>query len=604
MGAGRKTQTFTAKEKTQQRFTVNCSTTARNIRKRDLAGVIFGCKHSTFGECLYKHLFGLPSGHYSYALDIESGLPLFLFNYSDRKLHGIFEAASSGKLSINSSAWTMDGSKNTPYAVQKKWSALFKEEICPDATKQVEEFHLPAAEVNPGHLDLFNGEFDAQCVPDCWDESNEVEEAVLDPEDVQEYGEVASSKPNCAAFCSSVMTEPKVVPTYSQSEDTEVMLTLIMMCYVLIVVSWSAGVEVVSVQASSKGQFFRERAGKLEVKCPTNPATFYFLLQVESSLEIQQLTKKFSMLEMGSVSRSVEVDDSEEDKFQSMDGQPHPACDASICLVGGFDGCSDVCFGHLRFFSGHDENMDFNELSTMFVAGGGNGVECFSDAEMFDPNIGKWIPTQSLLHKRFALAAAEVNGILYVSGGYNGNQYLKFLLVKGNWLEEHFFRLALNVDFWGFFYPAAYFAFHLPFHPSQINGEIGSSRTFMGRIPSMSTKRGSHALVVLNGKLYTIGSFDGMRMVSTVEVFDPRAGSWMMMDSMNNCRGHFGTVVIGDEIHVIGGLEDDREVLDKVCSYSLIFRIWMWSRTRMVTGWQVSNWKATGKRCFFSAVLV
>lgn len=31
----------------------------------------------------------------------------------------------------------------------------------------------------------------------------------------------------------------------------------------------------------------------------------------------------------------------------------------------------------------------------MFVVGGGNGVECFSEVEMFDPNIGKWMPIQS-----------------------------------------------------------------------------------------------------------------------------------------------------------------------------------------------------------------
>lgn len=62
-------------------------------------------------------------------------------------------------------------------------------------------------------------------------------------------------------------------------------------------------------------------------------------------------------------------------------------------------------------------------------------------------------------------------------------------------------------------------------------------------------------------------------MVSTVKVFDPRAGSWMIVDSMNNSRGYFGAVVIGEEIHVIGGLQDDKEVLDKVCNKSLILHL-------------------------------
>lgn len=160
MGAGRKTQTFTVSEKAQQRVTVNCRTTARNIKKCDLAGVIFGCRHSTYRECLSKQLFGcfsiplifcfiigsndlllvdsictqscslsyekngvciptgLPAPHYSYVKNIQPGLPLFLFNYSDRKLHGIFEAASSGKLDINPRAWTTDDSEITPYAAQ------------------------------------------------------------------------------------------------------------------------------------------------------------------------------------------------------------------------------------------------------------------------------------------------------------------------------------------------------------------------------------------------------------------------------------------------------------------------------------------------------
>ncbi|KAK9016077.1 hypothetical protein V6N11_007160 [Hibiscus sabdariffa] len=46
------------------------------------------------------------------------------------------------------------------------------------------------------------------------------------------------------------------------------------------------------------------------------------------------------MLETGFVSRCIEVDDFEGEEFQLADDQPHPASDASVCLVGGFDGCS------------------------------------------------------------------------------------------------------------------------------------------------------------------------------------------------------------------------------------------------------------------------
>lgn len=58
MGAGRKTETYTLKEKSERSSSVNGSIGARNLRKSQLGGVIFGCKHSTYKECMSKLLFG------------------------------------------------------------------------------------------------------------------------------------------------------------------------------------------------------------------------------------------------------------------------------------------------------------------------------------------------------------------------------------------------------------------------------------------------------------------------------------------------------------------------------------------------------------------
>ncbi|XP_062232454.1 uncharacterized protein LOC133929685 [Phragmites australis] len=93
----------------------------RNLRGNQLGGVIFGCKPDTIEECFRKQLFGLPSIHYSYVKNVKPGLPLFLFNYSDRKLHGLFEAASSGQLSIDPYAWSDDGSLRTPFPAQVRF---------------------------------------------------------------------------------------------------------------------------------------------------------------------------------------------------------------------------------------------------------------------------------------------------------------------------------------------------------------------------------------------------------------------------------------------------------------------------------------------------
>ena len=67
---------------------------------------------------LFSIYTGLPSQHFSYVKNIDPGLPLFLFNYSERKLNGIFEAASSGQININPYGWTTDGSERTLYPAQ------------------------------------------------------------------------------------------------------------------------------------------------------------------------------------------------------------------------------------------------------------------------------------------------------------------------------------------------------------------------------------------------------------------------------------------------------------------------------------------------------
>ncbi|KAG5010076.1 hypothetical protein JHK87_018591 [Glycine soja] len=86
--------------------------------------------------------------------------------------------------------------------------------------------------------------------------------------------------------------------------------------------------------------------------------------------------------------------------------------------------------------------------------------------------------------RRFVLAAVELNGAIYATGGFDGNDYL---------------RSAERFD------------------------PRDHSWT---KIPNMNVKRGCHSLVVLNEKLYALGGFDGDKMVPSIEVFDPRLGAW------------------------------------------------------------------------------
>ncbi|XP_050287446.1 uncharacterized protein LOC126726263 isoform X1 [Quercus robur] len=185
----------------------------------------------------------------------------------------------------------------------------------------------------------------------------------------------------------------------------------------------------------------------------------------------------------------------------------------------------------------------------IFAIGGGNNVECFSNVEMLDLDIGRWIPTRSMLQKRFAVGAVELNGALYATGGYDGKDYL------------------MSAE---------------RFDPREHSWT---------KIASMNTKRGSHSLVVFNEKLYVLGGFDGSRTVSSVEIFDPRLGSWMSGEPMKKPRGYFAAGVNNESIFVMGGIVGEN-ILETVETY------------KDGQGWQETQTRAIGKRCFLSAIVL
>lgn len=127
---------------------------------------------------------------------------------------------------------------------------------------------------------------------------------------------------------------------------------------------------------------------------------------------------------------------------------------------------------------------------------------------------------------------------------------------------------------------------------------------------------------------YAIGGYDGAQMVPTVEVFEPRVGSWTMLEPMKYARGYMGTVTLGNTIYVISGMQENEEILDTVSNQAFffallsfrfanyiissklnnfLFRFCFWWQVECYSegkGWQLANLKSIGKRCFFSALAV
>nr|XP_029151094.1 uncharacterized protein LOC112772281 isoform X3 [Arachis hypogaea] len=72
-------------------------------------GAIFMSNRSTLQECFEKRLFGLPVGYSDFVRNVKEGMTLFLFEFEERKLYGIFEATSDGGMNIVPQAYVSTG---------------------------------------------------------------------------------------------------------------------------------------------------------------------------------------------------------------------------------------------------------------------------------------------------------------------------------------------------------------------------------------------------------------------------------------------------------------------------------------------------------------
>ncbi|CAM0953103.1 unnamed protein product [Alopecurus aequalis] len=104
-----------------------------------MAGAIFMSNGETRDSCFGTGVFGLPPEYQPFVASVKQGMPLFLFDYTDRKLYGVFEATSDGGMDIRSAAFRSTG---RTYPAQVSFNIVWK---CRPLTE--DEF-FPAIEDN------------------------------------------------------------------------------------------------------------------------------------------------------------------------------------------------------------------------------------------------------------------------------------------------------------------------------------------------------------------------------------------------------------------------------------------------------------------------
>jgi N-acetylneuraminic acid mutarotase len=78
----------------------------------------------------------------------------------------------------------------------------------------------------------------------------------------------------------------------------------------------------------------------------------------------------------------------------------------------------------------------------------------------------------------------------------------------------------------------------------------------MGKQSKYANGKGLSASVV-NGKIYAIGGYDGNKVFSMVEEYNPKTDTWEKKTNMPTARAYFSTSVVNNKIYAIGGLGDN-----------------------------------------------
>ncbi|PNX95978.1 hypothetical protein L195_g004351 [Trifolium pratense] len=102
---------------------------SKDFRKKRVSGcfpehgAIFMSNRNTLQECFGRSLFGLPDSFSSFVKNVKAGMILFLFQFEDRKLHGVFKAISDGGMNIVPRAYASSGKQ---FPAQVKFTSILR----------------------------------------------------------------------------------------------------------------------------------------------------------------------------------------------------------------------------------------------------------------------------------------------------------------------------------------------------------------------------------------------------------------------------------------------------------------------------------------------
>lgn len=205
-----------------------------------------------------------------------------------------------------------------------------------------------------------------------------------------------------------------------------------------------------------------------------------------------------------------------------------------------------------------------------------------------------WSDRPPLPAARSGLAAAELNGKLYVVGGYNSGRYDNSLDEYDPTTSRWTRRAAMPTGRWGLGLAAIGGRLYAVGGAVSV-GQVGTLEVYdpetdtWTRKASMPTVRLSPGVAVVNGILYVIGGWVNgggptthLGRLATVEAYDPATDRWTTKAPMPTPRYALGAAALDGIIYAIGG-EHGFDVVRTVEAYDPMTDTWT-AKTPMPVG--------------------
>ena len=191
-----------------------------------------------------------------------------------------------------------------------------------------------------------------------------------------------------------------------------------------------------------------------------------------------------------------------------------------------------------------------------------------------------WMPRAPMFTSRYGLAAATINGVIYAVGGYSTSTSLTTLEaydpVADTWSSKADMPTARAYLGAGVVNGSLYAVgggcncSGGPASVTTLEAYDPVAGTWSSNAP-MPTARSDLAAAVVNGVLYAVG---GSGSGSTVEAYDPGSNTWSAKAPLPTARYDLAAAVVGGLIYAVGGVDSRANRLATVEAYDPVANTW------------------------------